>query len=172
MDNTENKVSSKEIEIEELKLANSIIATKAAEYKVLYEETQQKVEKLEKMLKLMKERVGLINELEVDSEKKLEYFLNRQQRIFENKVNHGFNTTNVYQEARYILEETAELMRAIEKNDRENMIEELADIVIFAYGCAEVARLGNLDKKIFEKMTLNEKRVYTQTEEGDFIKTE
>ena len=63
-------------------------------------------------------------------------------------------------------------MRAIEKNDRENMIEELADIVIFAYGCAEVARLGNLDKKIFEKMALNEKRVYTQTEEGDFIKTE
>lgn len=176
MDNTENKVSSKEKvsnkEIEKLKITNNILATKAAEYKVLYEETQQKVEKLEKMLKLMKEQVGLINELEVDSEKKLEYFLNRQKRIFENKVNHGFNTTNVYQEARYILEETAELMRAIEKNDRENMIEELADIVIFAYGCTEVARLGNLDKKIFEKMALNEKRVYTQTEEGDFIKTE
>ena len=159
-------------EIEKLKITNNILATKAAEYKVLYEETQQKVEKLEKILKLMGEKADLISELGVDSEKKLEYFLNRQKRIFENKVNHGFNTTNVYQEARYILEETAELMRAIEKNDRENMIEELADIVIFAYGCAEVARLGNLDTKIFEKMSLNEKRVYTQTEEGDFIKTE
>lgn len=98
-------------------------------------------------------------------------FLSRQQRIFDNKVKHGFNTTNIYQEARYILEETAELMRAIEKNDRENMLEELADIVIFSYGCAEVARLGSLDTKIFEKMSINEKREYKQTEEGDFVKT-
>ena len=98
-------------------------------------------------------------------------YLTRQQRIFENKVKHGFNTTNIYQEARYILEEVAELMRAIEKNDRENMIEELADVVIFAYGCAEVARLGDLDTKIFEKMQLNESRKYKQTPEGDFVKT-
>lgn len=101
----------------------------------------------------------------------LDDFLNRQQRIFQNKVNHGFNVTNIYQEARYILEEVTELMRAIEKNDRENMIEELADIIIFTYGCAEVARLGSLDAKIFEKMALNEKRVYKQTDEGDFVKT-
>lgn len=99
-----------------------------------------------------------------------EQYRTRQQRIFQNKVNHGFNTTNIYQEARYILEEVAELMRAIEKDDRENMVEELADIVIFAYGCAAVANVGNLDYKIFEKMELNEKRVYTQTTEGDFIK--
>ncbi len=98
-------------------------------------------------------------------------YLTRQQRIFENKVKHGFNTTNIYQEARYILEEVTELMRAIEKNDRENMIEELADIVIFAYGCTEVARLGDLDTKIFEKMKLNESRKYTKTPEGDFVKT-
>ena len=85
-------------------------------------------------------------------------YLTRQQRIFENKVKHGFNTTNIYQEARYIIEEFAELMKAIEKNDRETMIEELAVIVIIAYGCAEVARLGDLDTKIFEKMKLNETR--------------
>lgn len=99
-------------------------------------------------------------------------FESRQERIFQNKVNHGFNITNVYQEARYILEETAELMRAIEKNDRENMLEELADIVIFSYGCAEVARLGNLDTKIFEKMAINESREYTTNKEGDFVKKE
>ena len=99
-------------------------------------------------------------------------FIGRQDRIFQNKVNHGFNVTNIYQEARYILEETAELMRAIEKNDRENMIEELADIVIFAYGCTEVARLGSLDKKIFEKMKINESREYKKTSEGDFVKAD
>lgn len=101
---------------------------------------------------------------------KLKQFNERQQRIFANKEKHGFNVTNIYQEARYILEETAELMRAIEKNDRENMKEELADIVIFAYGCAEVARLGNLDDEIFKKMAINEGRKYSKTAEGDFVK--
>lgn len=100
----------------------------------------------------------------------LEEFEGRQQRIFQNKVNHGFNTTNIYQEARYILEETAELMRAIEKNDMENLKEELADVVIFAYGCAAVAGVGNLDDKIFEKMSINEQRTYHKTNEGDFVK--
>jgi len=101
----------------------------------------------------------------------IEDFRNRQNRIYQNKVNHGFNTTNVYQEARYILEEVAELMRAIEKNDTANLKEELADIVIFAYGCAEVAGVGNLDTEIFDKMALNEKRIYKRTEAGDFVKT-
>jgi len=106
-----------------------------------------------------------------DKEKKeLKQFKTRQKRIFKNKENHGFNTTNIYQEARYILEEVTELMRAIEKNDRKNMKEELADIVIFAYGCAEVARLGDLDDEIFDKMALNEKRIYKRTDAGDFVK--
>lgn len=100
----------------------------------------------------------------------LKKYTERQKRIFKNKEDHGFNTTNIYQEARYILEETAELMRAIEKNDMENLKEELADIVIFAYGCAEVAGVGNLDDKIFEKMAINESRVYRKNSEGDFVK--
>jgi NTP pyrophosphatase (non-canonical NTP hydrolase) len=99
-----------------------------------------------------------------------EDYKGRQQRIFDNKVNHGFNTTNVYQEARYILEEVAELMRAVEKEDKENIIEELADIVIFSYGCAAVAGVGDLDTKIFEKMKINENREYTKNAEGDFVK--
>jgi NTP pyrophosphatase (non-canonical NTP hydrolase) len=107
---------------------------------------------------------------EVDSSNELQLYKNRQERIFENKLNHGFNTTNIYQEARYILEETAELMRAIEKNDMENLKEELADIVIFAYGCAAVARVGDLDEEIFKKMTINENREYHKTSEGDFVK--
>lgn len=108
------------------------------------------------------------NNLQIDTS--IEKYITRQKRIFDNKVKHGFNTTNIYQEARYILEEVAELMRAIEKNDRENMIEELADIVIFAYGCTEVARLGDLDTEIFKKMQINEGREYHKTDEGDFVK--
>ena len=124
----------------------------------------------EKINNLSKQNIGLRAKLK-DKQQQLLKFKSRQKRIFKNKENHGFNTTNIYQEARYILEEVTELMRAIEKNDRENMKEELADIVIFAYGCAEVARLGDLDTEIFRKMQLNENRVYTQTDEGDFVKT-
>ena len=144
--------------------------------KQIEEENKQLVEqnrKLKTLNHLNDQLVELYRDLSDDNvnrDTKLSDFLNRQKRIFQNKVNHGFNTTNIYQEARYILEEVAELMRAIEKNDRENMIEELADIIIFAYGCAEVARLGDLDTRIFEKMKQNESRVYKQTSEGDFIK--
>jgi len=100
----------------------------------------------------------------------LSEYENRQQRIFDNKVKHHFNTENVYQEARYIIEEVAELMHAIENKDSNNMLEELSDIAIFAYGCAAVAGVGNLDDKIFEKMVINENRVYKQKLDGDFEK--
>lgn len=150
-------------------------------------EQAKEIHKLRKEIKSTNELMDTLREI-IDTQKKLidiyengtepdnrvitaEQYRTRQQRIFQNKVNHGFNLTNIYQEARYILEEVAELMRAIEKDDRENMVEELSDIVIFAYGCAAVARLGDLDKKIFEKMELNEKREYTQNSEGDFVKT-
>lgn len=100
----------------------------------------------------------------------LEQYKDRQARIFRNKVNHGFNTTNVYQEARYIIEEVAELMHAIEKNDLPNLKEELADIIIFAYGCASVAGLADLDTEIFRKMEINESRTYHKKANGDFEK--
>lgn len=142
-----------------------------------YKEYIQKLEKENKKLRELNELnnkiIKVYKELGIDSDnrdKKLEDFLTRQRRIFQNKVDHGFNITNIYQEARYILEETAELMGAIEKNDRLNMLEELADIVIFAYGCAEVARLGDLDTRIFEKMHENECRIYIKNSEGDFEK--
>lgn len=143
-------------------------------------ELEEKINKLQNESRLLREllskqedALSIIKELKGNSaEKDIEKYLDRQKRIYRNKENHGFNTTNIYQEARYILEETAELMRAIEKNDRENMIEELADIIIFTYGCAEVARLGDLDTEVFKKMKINESREYTKTPEGDFVKTQ
>lgn len=97
---------------------------------------------------------------------------NRQKRIYENKVNHGFKVDSPYQEIRYMTEELAELMRAIEKDDKENMGEELADIVIFAYGLAEILGVKSLDAEIFNKMQINEKRKYKRTSEVDFEKIE
>lgn len=159
-DKLKEKVMSLETELMELKEENEYLKRKTSNLEKLKETT-------DKIIALQK---SMIEHSSVDN-LTIEDFTSRQKRIFQNKVNHGFNITNVYQEARYILEETAELMRAIEKNDRENMIEELADIIIFAYGCAEVARLGDLDTEIFKKMAINENREYRQTSEGDFVKT-
>ena len=148
---------------EEIKELNSVIEARGE----VIEEQRKLLKVQTNMIDVLSHKIGY-NE----TKENIYDYKDRQKRIFQNKVNHGFNTTNIYQEARYILEEVAELMRAIEKNDRENMIEELADIIIFTYGCAEVARLGDLDAKVFEKMAINEKRVYTQTAEGDFVKTQ
>ena len=152
-----------------------ILRGRVGELEIEITHYQNRIDNLQKQVEAQKRTIEtLLNVLGTNEklDKNIEDYLTRQKRIFDNKVKHGFNTTNIYQEARYILEEVAELMRAIEKNDRENMIEELADIVIFAYGCTEVARLGDLDTKIFEKMKLNESRVYKQTEAGDFVKVE
>ena len=167
-DNTESILRARvgELEVNEVYLNKDIEKLKK-EKECLEEKLKHQENTINILLNLMSMRLTDDNNYDCN----LTDFLTRQRRIYQNKVNHGFNTTNIYQEARYILEETAELMRAIEKNDRENMIEELADIVIFAYGCTEVARLGDLDKKIFEKMVINEKRIYKKNGEGDFVKT-
>lgn len=106
----------------------------------------------------------------LNNDELIKQYKERQKRIYQNKVNHGFNTKDIYQEAQYMLEEFAEFMRAIEKDDRDNMREELADIVIFAYGAAEIAGIGDLDTEIFKKMQVNESREYHKTDEGDFVK--
>ena len=96
--------------------------------------------------------------------------ITRQERIVENKRKHGFNTVNLNEEVRYLLGEVTEVMEAIEKGDKENLLEELADVVIYAYGMAEIGKVGNLDEAIERKMCINEKREYKKDERGRFIK--
>lgn len=102
-------------------------------------------------------------------ERRLEEYQNRQKRAYTNKVRHGFNVTDFHKEARFILNEVTELMGAIEHNDMDNLMEELADIVIFSYGLAEMAH-RDLDEAIFNKMKINEERKYTRDSNGDFKK--
>ena len=102
---------------------------------------------------------------------KLNQYIDRQKRIYDNKLSHGFNVVDFHKEARFILKELSELMSAIEHNDIKNIMEELADIVIFCYGMAEMAH-GDLDKHIFSKMNINESREYIKDMNGDFIRIE
>lgn len=52
-----------------------------------------------------------------------------QKRVYENKVNHGFNITNVETEFLLLYGKVSEAFDAFRKN--ENIEEELADVAIY-----------------------------------------
>lgn len=105
----------------------------------------------------------------VESES-VESTTSRQSEIYQNKVNHGFNVTDPFIEVKLLLGEVVELMDGIIKGDKENTLEELADIVIYAYGLASVTGAGDLDTEISRKMEINKNRVYKQNADGSFTK--
>ena len=78
-----------------------------------------------------------------------------QKDIWQNKVNKGFNTTDVNKEFCLLYGEVAEAYDAWRKK-KDDLNEELADIAIYLMGLSEM--LGfDLEE---EKVSKNEKRVY------------
>ena len=61
----------------------------------------------------------------------------KQKEIFQNKINKGFNTTDVNKEFCYLYGEVAEAFDAY-RNKKDDLNEELADIAIFTMGIAEM----------------------------------
>lgn len=80
-----------------------------------------------------------------------------QKRVYENKVNHGFNVTNIESEFLLLYGEVSEAFDAYRKND--NIGEELADVAIYLLGICEILGL-DLENELLKKMSINEKRVY------------
>lgn len=81
-----------------------------------------------------------------------------QEKILKNKIEKGFNTTNIEKEFCLLNGEVAEAYDAYRKN-KEDLGEELADIAIFLLGLSEM--LGkNLEFEIKNKMEINKKRKY------------
>ena len=78
-----------------------------------------------------------------------------QKRVYENKVNHGFNITDIPKEFCLLYGEVAEAFDAWKKNDGL----ELADVAIYLLGIAEINGI-DLGKVVNEKMKINEVRVY------------
>lgn len=83
-----------------------------------------------------------------------------QKRIYQNKVNHGFNTTNVYFEFCLLEGEISEAFEAYHKK-HDNLGEELADSAIYLFGLAEILGI-DLQTEIEKKMKINEERVYVK----------
>ena len=81
-----------------------------------------------------------------------------QKDIWQNKLNKGFNTTDVNKEFCLLYGEVAEAYDAWKKK-KDDLNEELADIAIYLMGLSEM--LGfDLANEIEKKVSKNEKRVY------------
>lgn len=92
-----------------------------------------------------------------------------QKRIYQNKINKGFNVTDVPKEFCYLYGEVSEAYDAYLKG-KEDLGEELADVAIYLLGLSEI--LGfNLKEQIEYKMKKNEKRIYKEVN-GAHIKIE
>lgn len=81
-----------------------------------------------------------------------------QKDVWQNKVNKGFNTTDVNKEFCLLYEEVAEAYEAYRKK-KDDLGEELADVAIYLFSLSQM--LGyDLGEQITTKIAKNEKRVY------------
>lgn len=92
-----------------------------------------------------------------------------QKKVYQNKLDKGFNVKDVPMEFCYLYGEVAEAYDAYLKG-KEDLGEELADVAIYLLGLSEI--LGfDLKEQIENKMKKNEKRKYVKVKDG-FIKIE
>lgn len=85
-----------------------------------------------------------------------------QKEIWQNKLDKGFNTTNVDKEFCLLYGEVAEAFDAYRKK-KDDLGEELADVAIYLMSISEM--LGyNLDDEISKKVEKNKKRVYKKVD--------
>lgn len=82
-----------------------------------------------------------------------------QQRIFENKLNKGFNVTDINKEFCLLYGEVGEAYDAWRKK-KETIGEELADVAIYLLGLAQILGV-DLACEINSKMLTNENRKYS-----------
>ena len=92
-----------------------------------------------------------------------------QKEIYKNKIEKGFNVTDVYMEFCYAYGELSEACEAylMKKDD---MGEELADVVIYLLGLAEMLGI-NLEDELINKVQKNKNRRYVK-KDGVIIRVE
>ena len=92
-----------------------------------------------------------------------------QKAVIDNKIKHGFNTTDVKLEFLLAYGELNEAFVAWDQN-KSDLGEELADVAIYLLGISEIVGV-DLEKEIIHKMEKNKKRVY-KIVDGVYTKTE
>ena len=84
-----------------------------------------------------------------------------QKRVYQNKLNKGFNVTDINMEFCLLYGEVGEAYEAWRKK-QPHVGEELADIAIYLLGLSEILGI-DLGEEISKKMSINEERKYQVT---------
>ena len=92
-----------------------------------------------------------------------------QNDVYQNKIDHGFNITDINMEFCLTYGELGEAYMAWLKK-KDDLGEELADVAIFLMGISEILGI-NLEEEIVNKMAKNKKRVYKKVN-GVLVKEE
>lgn len=90
-----------------------------------------------------------------------------QKAVYQNKLNKGFNVTDVNKEFCLLYGEVAEAYDAWRKK-KADVGEELADIAIYLMGLSEILGI-DLEREIEKKMAVNQDRIYKLVD-GTLIK--
>jgi len=81
-----------------------------------------------------------------------------QKEVMRNKIEHGFNTTDVALEFCRAFEELSEAFSKHNKN-QPGVAEEFADVMIFILGMCEIMGF-DLEKELVKKIEINKNRKY------------
>ncbi|HAQ02486.1 hypothetical protein A2467_01430 [Candidatus Nomurabacteria bacterium RIFOXYC2_FULL_36_8] len=88
-----------------------------------------------------------------------------QKEVMRNKLEKGFNTTDVALEFCRAYEELSEAFSKFNKN-QDGVAEEFADVAVFLLGMCEI--LGyDLEKELVRKIEINKNRKYIKTKSPD-----
>lgn len=90
-----------------------------------------------------------------------------QKDVFQNKLDKGFNTTDIYKEFCFLFGEVGEALEAYRKK-KDDLGEELADVAIFLLGLSEMLEF-DLAKEIEKKIEKNKNRKY-QNVDGNNVR--
>ncbi len=82
-----------------------------------------------------------------------------QKEIYQNKIDKGFNVSDINKEFCLLYGEIGEAYEAWRKQDG-NIGEELADVAIYLLGLSEILGV-DLEEEIEKKVEINKKRKYT-----------
>ncbi len=83
---------------------------------------------------------------------------NYQKEVYQNKLNKGWNVTDVAKEFCLLYGEVGEAYDAYRKK-KDDYAEELADIALYLFGIAEICNV-DLEKEIIAKIEKNKNRKY------------
>jgi NTP pyrophosphatase (non-canonical NTP hydrolase) len=88
-----------------------------------------------------------------------------QKEVMRNKIEKGFNTTDVALEFCRAHEELSEAFSKFSKS-QEGVAEELADVLIFLLGMCEILNY-DLEKELVRKVEINKNRKYIKSKSPD-----